>query len=171
MSWLDKLRKTKTVTSIAEWDAYAAHRDEPRAHLVGDLADQLREVWGVNKHVPVVMYEEDWGRDDLWCSCCESSGTDLIIECDGHRLPFDASPYRRDPDELPRWLEESRRRIEKIAADEARAAARREQSELVDRAQLTTIAGALDAVEAEGYEDDADWHDKLMGRLGVKGYQ
>jgi hypothetical protein len=153
----------RVVSSLDEWAAYADETDEPVAHAVGELADQIRERFGESKHVPVILTEA-YDSDDGACECCTHYAEYLVIECGEHVEQIDRANLTAS---FQYWLDEPRRR----AAREAAAAASREHEQKVADFLTASIVGALDAVEAEGYSSDGEWHDQLMRRLGVRGYQ
>lgn len=157
------MTEPKTVTSLGEWVAYANETDEPVAHAVGELADQIRERFGANKHTAVILTEA-YDSDDGACDCCIHFTEYLVIECGDHIEQIDRADLA---DSFQYWLDAPRRRAEREAA----AAASREHEQKVADYLTVSLVGALDAVEAEGYETPGDWHDQLMRRLGVKGYQ
>ncbi|MGW5519046.1 hypothetical protein [Nocardia africana] len=153
----------KTVASLDEWTTYADDTDEPIAHAIGELADQIRERFGADKHTPVILTEA-FDSDDGACDCCTHFTEYLVIECGDHIEQID----RRDlAESFQYWLDAPRRRAEQEAA----AKAYQERQEAEARAIAAAIHAAAEAVEAEGYRDDQEWHDKFMRHLGVKGYQ
>jgi hypothetical protein len=158
-----------TVSSIEEWSAWADSQDEPRAQLVGDLADQIRARFGANKHAAVWLSQ---GEEYNGCAdgCCNDSYRWLGIECGDHMKRLDFS-YADVWGRLADWFDEPRRQAERAAAKAAKEQAQRENSAVFDQTVLRPVADAIQQVEAEGYRDDQDWHDKLMSKLGVKGYQ
>jgi hypothetical protein len=157
----------RTAASLDEWAAYAGETDEPVAHAVGELADQIRERFGESKHVPVILTEA-YDSDDGACECCTHYAEYLVIECGEHIEQIDRANLTAS---FQYWLDAPRRRAEHEAAEKAK----REQQAANDRVFTGRIVdaftGAMEAVEAEGYRDAGEWHDKLMTRLGVKGYQ
>ncbi|MFF4026921.1 hypothetical protein ACFYY5_29135 [Nocardia elegans] len=160
----------KTVASLDEWTAYAEDTDEPIAHAVGELADQIRERFGVNKHVPVILREEvEYYHPS--CDCCATEIDECLrIECGDQwaTVPvYDGSPghYYRN------WLDEPRRRAEEEAAKQARKVQQAANDVAFTNAVVGHFMAATEAVEAEGYANDGEWHDQLMRHLGVKGYQ
>ncbi|MFE3052284.1 hypothetical protein [Nocardia sp. NPDC059239] len=146
----------KTVSTIDEWLDYADYRFGPKADAIGQLAEQIRARFGANKHAAVTLYE----------ARADPSGIELVIDCSGHEKSFLLADF--EPSDYAEWLDEPRRwaEAERRRAAELKAAA--EAAEARDQAQIDAITGALAAVEAEGYRNDRDWHDKLMDRLGVK---
>lgn len=150
----------KTVASIAEWVALVETEDEPQARAVGVLADEIRERFGANKHVPVYLREEV-ERDSRGCDCCSDDyWVTLVIECGDQwtRLgsdPDDVVDYFRD------WLDLPRRQAEREAA-RARVRAQEE----------AVVAGIVSVFDRTIVDTSApDWHDQLMAQLGVKGYR
>ncbi|MET8430083.1 hypothetical protein [Nocardia sp. NPDC004860] len=146
----------KTVSSIDEWFAYADCRFGPKADAIGQLAEQIRELFGANKHTLATLSEEYGDHNRL----------ELVIECGGHEKRFDLDDF--ETSDYFDWLDEPRRQAEAQARRAAELKAATEAAEARDQAQIDSIVGALDAIEAEGYRSDRDWHDKLMDRLGVR---
>ncbi|MFE5290419.1 hypothetical protein ACFRAQ_36195 [Nocardia sp. NPDC056611] len=146
----------KTVSIFDEWLAFADCRISPQADAIGQLAEQIRARFGAGKHARATFCEEygDYNR------------LELVIGCGGDEKRFDLDDFERS--DYFDWLDEPRRRAEaaKLRAVEKEVA--RLRAEVGERAQIDSIVGALDAVEAEGYSCDHDWHDKVMNRLGVK---
>lgn len=157
----------QTVESFEEWAAYADETDEPRARAVGVLADEVRARVGANKHVPVWLSEEI-EQDGRGCSCCTEYYKMLVVECGDEAARLNIN-FDEDADEVREtyldWLDEPRRRAEREAAQRAR----REAAQAQERRVVDSLTSALTAVEAEGYRNDGEWHDKVMDALGVKG--
>lgn len=157
----------KTVETLDEWARYAASTDHPQAFVVGDLARQIRTRLDVPDGAFVFFYEERWVRwDELWCTCCEGEGTNFVVESAGKTATFEADYSDCNWREFHRWLDAPRRQAEREAAEKVS----REREDAIATAIGASIHAAAEAVEAEGYSSDEDWHDKLMTRLGVKGY-
>ncbi|WP_029923931.1 hypothetical protein [Nocardia otitidiscaviarum] len=153
-----------TVSTFAEWADYA-ERTAGRAQAVGDLADQIRKRLNSGRHAAVYLTEDV----EAFASPCDCCGPDIEyrtrIECGDHDV-YVHTGRGHDEAEFTAWLDEPRRQAER----EAEHAARRHAA-LADEQRITTgIFAAIEAVEAEGYSSDQEWHDKLMTRLGVRGY-
>ncbi|MBF6326479.1 hypothetical protein IU451_28685 [Nocardia cyriacigeorgica] len=150
----------KTVASIAEWAALVETEDEPWARAVGVLADEIRERFGANKHVSVLLRQEgQWLSSG--CDCCgDDYWQTLVIECGDeqarlHGDPDDVAAEYRD------WLDLPRRQAEREAA---RARVRAEEE--------AVVAGIVSVFDRTIVDTSApDWHDQLMTQLGVKGYR
>ncbi|MEV4127054.1 hypothetical protein [Nocardia sp. NPDC049707] len=157
------------MSSLDEWQAFADNEDEPRAQLIGDLADQIRARFGANKHAAVWLTEEtEWDRPG--CDCCgDDADVHIVIDC-GHDQARIRSGWDDPAERLAVWLDEPRRQAEQAAAKAAEQAVHRERSAEFDQTVLRPIADAMQQVEAEGYGNDQEWHDKLMNKLGVQGY-
>ncbi|WP_280465632.1 hypothetical protein [Nocardia brasiliensis] len=152
--------------TVKEWTEKGA-LEFKRSLITGELADRVRERFGVkHSRVYFLEYQEEAGD----CHTCYRISDVLVVECGGHRKVFNADgglPLN----ELLDWFDEPRRRAEAEAAKQAAAVARREQDAVFTARVLSPIGDALSAVENEGYENPQDWHDKLMSRLGVRGYR
>lgn len=136
--------------------------------VTGELAGRVRERFGISEELPVYFLEhqEEYGG----CPTCYGIDDMLTVECGEHKRTFTANdglPLNK----LLDWFDQPRREREEAEAKAAREQAAREKDTVFTRGLVDSLHGALDAVEAEGYRDDAEWHDKVMNRLGVKGYQ
>ncbi|MFD6400735.1 hypothetical protein [Nocardia sp. NPDC060249] len=152
---------TARVVLFSEWVDYAEKRANPRAEAYGVLAQEIRTRFGANKHAAVWLSEESDG-----CECCGYTH-EWVIECGEHRSTIDIDDGYELSDYVD-WLAEPQRRAKARAEAEARAAEAKAQADAAINAYTSGIIAALNAVEAEGYTSDQDWHDKLMVRLGVK---
>ncbi|MFE2994174.1 hypothetical protein ACFXG4_04070 [Nocardia sp. NPDC059246] len=146
----------KIVETFDEWVAYADCRFGPKADAIGQLAEQIRERFGANKHALATLSEEYGDYNHL----------EVVIECGGHEKRFILDDF--ETSDYFDWLDEPRRRAEAAKRRAAEQEAARQRAEAGERAQIDAIVGALAAVEAEGYRSDRQWHDKLMDRLGVE---
>ncbi|WP_157115025.1 hypothetical protein [Nocardia niwae] len=159
------------VSSIEEWLVWAADQDEPRARVIGDLADEIRVRMSANKHVPVWLSEDiAYSGSSSGCDCCHEVNRWLIIECgdDTKQLDFSYADVR---ERLADWLDEPSRRAEETAKRAAREQAQREQSAAFDQTVLRPITDAMQELETEGATNPAVWHDALMDRLGIGGFR
>jgi hypothetical protein len=157
-----------TLSMTAEWaeesDSYG-DIDFRRSLVTGELADRIRERFGATDDVYFVEYEEEYGA----CHTCAGIDQMVRVECGDHRRTFTANEGIPLP-ALLRWLDEPRRLAEQDAAARARQAEQAANDHQFTSTVIGGITSAINDLEAEGYTSDQDWHDKLMSKLGVRGY-
>jgi hypothetical protein len=139
-----------------------------RSLVTGELADRVRERFGITEELPVYFleYQEEYGG----CPTCYGTDNMLTVECGDQKARFTANdglPLNK----LLHWFDQPRREREQAEAKAAREQAAREKDALFTRGLVDSLHGAMEAVETEGYSSDQEWHDKVMGRLGIKGYE
>ncbi|WP_280389491.1 hypothetical protein [Nocardia wallacei] len=151
----------RQVSSIEEWAAFAEEVDEPEAVAVGQLADEVRARFGVNKHVLVGLRGEVESYEPS-CDCC---GVEiecfLLIECGEHRKRFNTWDGLRLGSYFD-WLDEPRRQAEQAAAEKAR----REAAKAVMDAQIDGLVDALESLDPEGVLPEAEWAEAFDARFG-----
>ncbi|NKY60785.1 hypothetical protein [Nocardia flavorosea] len=155
----------RTVATYGEWDEYANNVVDPCARAVGVLADEIRGRVGGNKHVPIWLSEEVETLTGCGDGCCsDESWSYLVIEAGESRARFidDENEYRY-------WLDGPLRWAELEAVERARAEQRRANDAAFNAVVITPILDVLQQVEADGYANDGEWHDRVMDALGVGG--
>src|SRR5690606_33003005 len=116
-----------------------------------------------NKHVPIWLTEE---VETIGCGdgCCNDSWSWLVIEAGEHRVRLSD-----EEDKYRYWLDEPRRQAEREAAERARVEQQMVNNDAFNTGVITPILDALQQVEADGYANDGEWHDRVMDALGVGG--
>ncbi len=155
-----------TSMPVREWVEESDERDIDleftRSLITGELADRVRERFGAtDKPVYFIEYQEESGV----CHTCYSINNYLRVECGDRTQDFNANeglPLNK----LLNWFDEPRRLAEREAAQRKIRQAGEESACGLG----LVVHNAVEAVEAEGYSSDQDWHDKLMTRLGIRGY-
>lgn len=139
-----------------------------RSLVTGELADRVRERFGVTVDTPVYFYEHQ--VEIPGCPTCYGIDDVLTVECGEHRRTFD------NDDGLPLndllyWFDEPRRIREREEAKAARDLECKRNDEAFTGRIVGAFTTAVADVEATGYSDTGEWHDKVMDRLGVGGHR
>ncbi len=157
---------------VDKWTNERVHSDTDdlrfkRSLVTGELADRVRARFEISEELPVyfVEYEEEYGA----CPTRYGTANMLRVECGDRTRSFSVDgvlPLNK----LLDWFDEPRREAERAREKAAAGEAARLANRAFTRGIVDPLTDALGAVEAEGYQSDQEWHDKLMNKLGVRGY-